>query len=284
MSSVPEHAFPALSSSPDNLRVLGFPTRLVRLEQLVAHLRLVLAVRGGACVWEGTGEKARNTDERAIEGAEASTRGRSTGARFGERGGAPRTRQRLETPSRTPTPPRVASPPPSASPWRRSECCREGRGDPRALCETSFDGKRDSFYVHPYDAFAAPWLKRRLRAFAALYARAYPSIPLPRSRHPFCASSSSSSATPPPGSAAPPRSRASTSCFRAWGRRRRPSGLPPRNISLTAIQSATFSDAAASPARSAPGGHRPQRHLLRHTALRARPRARTCACSSSTRA
>ena len=66
-SSIPEHPLPALSSSTDNLRALGFPARLVRLEQLVAHLRLVLAVRGGACVGEGGGSETRETtnDERS---------------------------------------------------------------------------------------------------------------------------------------------------------------------------------------------------------------------------
>ena len=95
-SSVPEHPFPALPSSPDDLRVLGFPARLIRLEQLVAHLCLVLAVCGGACVWAGAGEKRAKHGRTSDRGCRTLNAGSGRPrARFGDRGGGPRTRQSL---------------------------------------------------------------------------------------------------------------------------------------------------------------------------------------------
>mmetsp|Transcript_14283 Transcript_14283/g.60179 ORF Transcript_14283/g.60179 Transcript_14283/m.60179 type:complete len:234 (-) Transcript_14283:2219-2920(-) len=196
LHSVPEHPLPALSSSTDNLRALGFPARLVRLEQLVAHLRLVLAVRGGA-------------------------------------------RQRLLRHFRAPRRPRELRHPRRLHPHGAARSAERRGGDPRA---------RNFSHEASGMIFSKKCIS--VRARSSSHPPRADARELPRAatqkRHPFCASSSSSSSSATQelpscrSAAALSREYELLACF---GTNAKDFAGFPRNISLSAIQSRTSSDA-----------------------------------------
>ncbi len=82
--SIPEQSLAILPSLPYHLRVLPLSARLVRVEQLLTHLRLVLPVRRGTC--------GRRRRERG--GFRASGRGANLGLNPSERSRSGPTRRR----------------------------------------------------------------------------------------------------------------------------------------------------------------------------------------------